>query len=239
MATRAETGRSGQRPVIADVLREGIRQRLLAPGQPLIQAAIAEAMGVSRIPVREALHTLAAEGLVTFSDDGGAYVTELTAAEVDELWTLRALIESQMAPGIVNRATAADSEALRVLVTQMDDADPATWSDANFTFHEQLHRLSGLPHFADVARRVLMMIEPYSRVAVTILGAQGDAQAEHHQMLAALTARDEVELGRLLLDHSNRARKALMEYTTEQQQPSDRQTVTTEAARSLATRLAR
>ena len=55
---------STARPPIADVLREGIRQGLLQPGQPLIQTAIAEAMGVSRIPVREALYTLAAEGVV-------------------------------------------------------------------------------------------------------------------------------------------------------------------------------
>ena len=55
---------SGPRPPIVDVLREAIRQRLFEPGQPLIQASIAEALGVSRIPVREALHALAAVGAV-------------------------------------------------------------------------------------------------------------------------------------------------------------------------------
>ena len=101
MSARAESTRTGAKPSIADVLREAIRQGLLAPGQPLIQASIAEGMGVSRIPVREALHALAAEGLVTFSDDGGARVTELSPREVDEVWTLRALLESEMAPSIV------------------------------------------------------------------------------------------------------------------------------------------
>lgn len=91
MEASIESGRPGPRPAIAEVLRESIRQGMLAPGQPLIQASIAEAMGVSRIPVREALHALAAEGLVTFGEDGGARVTALAPEEVDELWTLRAL----------------------------------------------------------------------------------------------------------------------------------------------------
>ena len=111
MEASIESGRAGQRPAIAEVLRESIRQGMLAPGQPLIQASIAEAMGVSRIPVREALHALAAEGLVTFGEDGGARVTALAPEEVDELWTLRALLESHMAPAIVRTATPADVAA--------------------------------------------------------------------------------------------------------------------------------
>ena len=121
MATRSDNHRTGARPPIADVLREAIRQGMLAPGQPLIQASIADAMGVSRIPVREALHALAAEGLVTFGEDGGARVTALEPEEVEELWTLRALLESQMAPGMVRVATDSDIEMLRGLVEQMDD----------------------------------------------------------------------------------------------------------------------
>ena len=58
MNAKAETVRAGAKPAIADVLREGIRQGLLAPGQPLIQASIADAMGVSRITVYNYLNAL-------------------------------------------------------------------------------------------------------------------------------------------------------------------------------------
>ena len=183
MEASSESGRAGQRPAIAEVLRESIRQGMLAPGQPLIQASIAEAMGVSRIPVREALHALAAEGLVTFGEDGGARVTALAPEEVDELWTLRALLESHMAPAIVRTATPADVAALRELVAAMDDLEATAWSDRNFSFHQELHRLAEMPHFADATGRVLTMIEPYSRVAVSVLQEQSEAQAEHHQMI--------------------------------------------------------
>ncbi|MGI9116195.1 MAG: GntR family transcriptional regulator [Gaiellales bacterium] len=237
MSAKAETTRAGAKPAIADVLREGIRQGLLAPGQPLIQASIADAMGVSRIPVREALHALASEGLVTFSEDGGARVTQLAPEEVDELWTLRALLESQMAPAIVGHATDGDVAALRAIVADMDDLGATAWSDRNFDFHQHLHRVADMPYFADMALRVLTMIEPYSRVAVTVLHEQGEAQTEHHAMIAAIEQRDAAELERLLLHHSNRARKALLAYAAEQEQTVDRQAVATEAARSLADRL--
>lgn len=237
MEAKPENGRGGK-PAIADVLREGIRQGMLAPGQPLIQASIAEAMGVSRIPVREALHALAAEGLVTFGEDGGARVTALEPEEVDELWTLRALLEAEMAPGIVRVATDSDIEMLRGLVEQMDDAEPETWSDRNYVFHQELHRLSGRPYFADAAGRVLNMMDPYSRVVVSVLHAQDEAQSEHHRMIKALADRDADELGRLLRHHSERARQALLEYTLAQRDGRDEREQATQAARSLAEHLA-
>ena len=229
--------RAVAKPAIADVLREGIRQGMLEPGQPLIQASIAEAMGVSRIPVREALHALASEGLVTFGDDGGARVTALAPEEVDELWTLRALLESHMAEPIARNATPVDVERLRALVASMEDADHATWSERNFAFHQDLHALSGMPHFADVAGRVLTMIEPYSRVAVSVLDAQGEAQAEHRGMVDAIAAGDGIALAQLLLHHSNRARQALLAYSAARQHETDQRVVATEAARSLADHL--
>ena len=225
------------RPPIADVLREAIRQGLLQPGQPLIQTSIAEAMGVSRIPVREALYTLAAEGVVTFGEDGGARVTALTPAEVDELWTLRALVEAEMAPGIVRNATDRDVAALRALVDEMDDLDPATWSERNYVLHLELYRLSGLRHFGDAAARILNLIEPYSRVVVTVLHEQTEAQAEHHRMIEAIEARDGDALSELLRHHSHRARQALLEYTTERERSAEPRETAQEAARALARHL--
>ena len=239
MENGSEHGRAASRPQIADVLREAIRQGMLRPGQPLIQASIAEAMGVSRIPVREALHALASEGLVAFGEDGGARVTELEPEEVDELWTLRALLESHMAPAIARNARSADVERLRAIVASMEEADHGTWSDRNHVFHQDLHALSGMPHFADAAGRVLIMIEPYSRVAVNELDAQGEAQVEHRAMVDAVAAGDGAKLAELLLHHSDRARRALLEYSAERRRPVDHRAASAEAARTLAAHLAR
>ncbi len=209
---------------------------MLAPGKPLLQASIAEAMGVSRIPVRDALYTLAAEGLVTFGEDGGAHVTVLGPENIDELWALRGLLESHMASAIVRIATPADVAVLREIVDAMDDLDGPAWSDSNFTFHLELHRLSDMPHVAAAARRVLTMTEPYSRAAVSVLHVEGKANAHHRQMVDALAAGDGDELARLLLGHPA-TRAALAEYAATTARPVDQKVVVTETAQSLADHL--
>ncbi len=224
---------SAQVPIV-DILREGIRFGLLEPGKPLIEAAIAEAMGVSRIPVREALHVLAAEGLVTYGAVGGAHVTMLAPEEVSELWALRSRLESRMAVGIVRTATPADVVALREIVEAMDDLDGPAWSDSNFTFHKELHRLSDMPQVADVAGRVLTKAEPYSRLAVSVLHVEGGGNVDHRKMVDALAAGDDAELARLLLHHHERASAALLEYAAKAPQPVDQKAIVTETAQSLA-----
>ncbi len=226
--------RKSDRPPIAEFLRDAIRLGLLEPGKPLIQASIAEAMGVSRIPVREALYTLAAEGLVTFGEDGHAHVTALAPDEVDELWALRGLLESHMASGIVRTATPADIVVLREIVDAMDDLTATAWSDSNFTFHRELQRLSDMPHVAAAAERALTMTDPYGRITVSVPHLEDMANAQHRQMLNALAAGDGDELARLLQEHSTDTAAPLLEYAAKTARPVDQKAVATETAQSLA-----
>src|SRR3954452_12204296 len=103
-ATPAATSRPGvvpiQRQTIAGMTLEALRDRILRgeypEGEPLRQDAIAIELGVSRIPVREALRQLEAEGLVTFTPHRGAVVSTLSIDEIVELFELRAEIESDL-----------------------------------------------------------------------------------------------------------------------------------------------
>jgi DNA-binding GntR family transcriptional regulator len=221
---------------IADVLRESIRQRMLPPGMALIQQSIADAMGVSRIPVREALQRLASEGLVTFGDDG-ARVTELSPAEIDELWSLRAVLEASLAEAIVGNVTRSEIESLASLVREMDAApDTDAWSNLNYAFHDALYIAARRPHYRAAALRVLTLIEPYSRVAAGLLEQQSRAQAEHREMIAALESADATRLAELLEIHSQRAREALVGYARAES-PVAGADGTADAARRLASKL--
>ena len=82
-----------QLPVV-DRLRTAIVSGQLQPGQALRQDALAEQYRLSKIPLREALNQLKAEGLVTFINNRGAMVSRLSAAEVDEIYTMRIALES-------------------------------------------------------------------------------------------------------------------------------------------------
>jgi DNA-binding GntR family transcriptional regulator len=221
-------------PSITEVIRDAIRQRLLPPGMSLVQGILAEALGVSRIPVRDALHYLASEGLVTFTDEG-AKVSMLTAEEIHELWTLRAVLEATMAEAILEKVQPAELAELSRLVDAMDTAEGDQWSDLNYEFHRQLYQVARLPHFNRVALRVLTQIEPYSRVAVNRLEGLPAAQGEHHEMIAAMRDRDKERLEEVLTRSSLRARKLLREYSTAQAGPELEETA--KAAQEFAARV--
>lgn len=227
---------TGARVRVADVLRDAIRQRLLEPGAPLVQRSLASALGVSKIPVREALHSLASEGLVEFTDEG-ARVSVLSDTEIHEIWTLRALIEPSMAESICERIGPGDLTRIRTLVEQMDNAtDGDEWSDLNYVFHQELYRISAHPHSARLASYLLTLIEPYSRVAVNRLAGQNAAQDEHHAMLDSLESRDAASLADLLRQHSTRARELLASYDSAAE-PIEAASPTSEAARAFVARL--
>lgn len=228
----------GKRPIV-DVLRDAIRQGLLAPGTPLIQTAVAETFGVSRIPVREALQSLTAEGLVTLSSEGGAFVTSLTPNEIDELYSLRLLIEPALASPIVDRAGPADSGRLQAFVLEMDthDSDMEPWANANYAFHQELYAISGKRHSQRICQQLLSLVEPYSRVAVFELGGREQSQREHHRMIEAINQRNADDLRRLLTTHIERAREDLLGYVRSDKGLMPDEVSASEAAQAFAAQL--
>jgi DNA-binding GntR family transcriptional regulator len=221
------------------VLRDAIRQRLLPPGSPLIQKAIADALGVSRVPVREALQNLAAEGLVTFADEGGARVSSLSADDVDELYSLRLLLEPVLAPAIVQRITATELASLDALVAEMDACgdDLSAWANANYAFHDALYRAAGRRHHYRLARQLLTLVEPYSRVAVFHLKGREQSQLEHHRMLECMRAQDSARLRDVITTHLSRAHRDLLAYARRDAVPPHSALNVSQAAQAFSTRL--
>ncbi|MFQ3288887.1 MAG: DNA-binding GntR family transcriptional regulator, partial [Alteromonadaceae bacterium] len=82
--------------LVVEILREQIINGEIKAGQALRQAALAEELNVSRIPVREALLQLEAEGLVSFEPHRGATATDLSSDQIDELFELRAMLEADL-----------------------------------------------------------------------------------------------------------------------------------------------
>jgi DNA-binding GntR family transcriptional regulator len=223
---------------IVEVLRDAIRQRLLPPGTILVQKALADGFGVSRIPVREALQNLTAEGLVTFLDEGGWQVTSLTPDEIDELYSLRLLIEPSLSDAIASRVGPADMSRLESFVRIMDATETSmeNWADANYQFHDALNLASGKAHFHRLARQLLSLVEPYSRVAVFHLAGREQSQREHHEIISAITNRNPDRLKQLLTNHLSRAREDLLDYVGARIDESADAFATSQAAREFATR---
>ncbi|MEY8038506.1 MULTISPECIES: GntR family transcriptional regulator [Saccharopolyspora] len=200
--TRASAG------PIAERLREWIRRGVLRPGQHLVQEELAGELGVSRIPLREALHGLAAEGLIAVQPHRGMVVAELGRAELAELFELRLRLEPALAEEAVRGCRARDVEALRAAAERMREqgADAEGRAVENYRFHRRIYELAEQPLSLRFIDQLLHLVEPYSRRWVRSGHDLARIDAEHDAMVAALAAGDAGALRAAIVAHVEGAR---------------------------------
>lgn len=197
---------------IADSIRVAVAEGVYRPGQRLLQDELADRFGVSRIPLREAMRTLIAEGLLTNDSYNGTFVTALDLARVDEIYDLRRLVEPSFAAHVVENCSRADINRLAGMVESMDDIDSIgsdAWSRINFAFHLDTYRLANLPLRYEVISRLYHQLEPYSRFYVHSTHALGRVQCEHHEIVDALRDGDTEHLARQIVAHIDGGQEGL------------------------------
>ncbi|MEI8156186.1 MAG: GntR family transcriptional regulator [Burkholderiales bacterium] len=181
---------------VAELLRQRIFKRELEPGSWIDELRIAEEYGISRTPLREALKVLAAEGLVTMKVRRGAYVTEVSANDLADVYHLLSLLESDAAGVVATKATDTELAELQALHAELEAAAlPGTLNtDAFFAVNERFHmRLLEIANnrwrdqmVADL--RKVMKLNRHNSLLKT--GRMAESLAEHRSVMAALTARD-------------------------------------------------
>ncbi|MES2879850.1 MAG: GntR family transcriptional regulator, partial [Pseudomonadota bacterium] len=129
---------------VAELLRQRIFSRELEPGSWIDELKIAEAYGISRTPLREALKVLAAEGLVTMKVRRGAYVTEVSERDLSDVYHLLSLLESDAAAVVASTATDTQIEELQALHRELEatalpgQQDRERFFEINERFHMRL-----------------------------------------------------------------------------------------------------
>ena len=182
---------------IATALRRAVHERAIPPGHALNQDELARQYGVSRIPLREALRTLAGEGLVIMKPGLGAVVTELRPSEVEELYGLRLRLEPPLAGDIIEHTRPRDIADLRALVDTMIGYDAGQfeeWSSANYRFQRRLYELSDKRHAVRLVVQVLNLVEPYVRMHAHVLGSRPHIEQRRALTVDALEAADVTKL---------------------------------------------
>ncbi len=199
-----------------DALRDRILHGIYPEGEPLRQDAIADELGVSRIPVREALRQLEAEGLVTFNPHRGAVVSSLSLPEITELFELRALIEVELLRLAVPNASADDVARGRQLLDAYDTAllsgDVASWGAMNWQFHSTLYAPADRAFTLGVAQRLHQQCDRYLRMQLALTRGATRATTEHRAILAAVRKRDAERACALLRDHVIGAGRTLHDF---------------------------
>ena len=156
-------------------LREMIFSGALPPGKPLRQEEIARQLGISRLPIREALNRLATEGLVELKPRRGFYVTSLNENEIDDIFDMRAMLEGRAGHLAAERTTTADADAIDRLVTELDIAVETNvpfehYAQLNVRFHEQLYQSCNRKHLQRQIEMLRDAVAPLIRLLASETG---------------------------------------------------------------------
>lgn len=212
-AVRAH-GAAGTR--IAAELREEILAGRYAPGDRIRQEELADRHGASRLPVREALRMLEAEGLVTLVANTGAWVTELSPAECQELYLIRERLEplllEQSIP-VLPDGFATQLEPLAAAMERTDDVEEFLRLDREF--HLSCYAPAETALLGELVARLWNQTQHYRRLFTRIARAEGDRSFhhEHALLIAAIATRDAYEAGRVLSSHIRHTRLELARHS--------------------------
>lgn len=179
----------------------------LAAGSRLGQDEVADRIGVSKIPVREALQRLAALGLLRFETNRGAFVPHLTVADAVENFALRRAIEPSLLERAVDRLSLVDlAEAEQAL------ADDTGTAETNWRFHRALYRAADWRRGLAMVEILHAAVAPYVVLYTDDLGGSGDSDDEHERLLDACRRRDTETALELLHIHLSRAERTLVDH---------------------------
>jgi DNA-binding GntR family transcriptional regulator len=203
---------------------EAIRDRILhgdyAEGTALRQDAIAAELGVSRIPVREALRQLEAEGMVTFRPHVGAVVSSFSLDEIRELFELRAVIEADLLrrafPHLTEVEVAHAERVLDQYEAALAEGDVRVWGTLNWQFHSTLYLPARHPISISVVQQLHNHSDRYQRMQLKLTHGETRANREHRAILGAVREREEQHAISLLSSHILGAGRGLVEFLRKQ-----------------------
>lgn len=187
---------------LAAALRAEIAEGRLAPGSALRQDELAARFGTSRIPIREALRTLQAEGLVTYSPNRGATVAVVSAREIQEMLEVRIALECHAIQMAIPLTAGSDIDRMRKILQAYDVApDPSAWSTMNWQFHWALYAPSDCQRLLEAIEQNWKRFSSAARVQISTLAGRERPQREHHELLALVEKGDGARAAALLADH--------------------------------------
>ena len=206
---RAPTIRLVQSNSLATLVQHEIERMILAgdlaAGARLTEASIAELLGVSRGPVREAFRALEGSGLVRVEKNRGVYVRQVSLQEADEIYELRAVLDEFVGRRLAQTATAPQVREIRQMLERMEKAasrnDVDAYVGANLDFHDRLVELTGNRKLLAMYRRLVNELHLFRRTTLAQGGALPVSTREHREIVDRIAAGQAAAAGRALYDH--------------------------------------
>jgi len=188
---------------VAELLRQRIFRRELAPGSWIDELKLAEEYGISRTPLREALKVLATEGLVTMKVRRGAYVTEVSERDLADVYHLLALLESDAAGVVATQATAAQLKELQGLHEELEKAagNRERFFEINEAFHMRLLEIADNRWRDQMVADLRKVMKLNRHNSLLKSGRIEESLAEHRAIMQALAARDAEATAQRMREH--------------------------------------
>lgn len=209
---------------IQQLLADDIIHGRLAPGTALDETIFAAKLGVSRTPIREAIRQLEAIGLVETRPHRGAVVTDISAARLDEMFTVMAELEALCAKWAALAMTTEERRQLREVWTDsaahVREGGRAAYIKANDVFHETIYDGSHNAFLAEQTRAVRLRIAPFRRAQFESVGRLALSYEEHGRVAAAIERGDGEDAHRQMLLHLATVRDTVYEIKRSEAEPS-------------------
>jgi DNA-binding GntR family transcriptional regulator len=203
---------------VADSLRSAIQTGRISDGTELNQVALAEQYGTSRVPVREALRLLEAEGWITAMPHRRAVVAAVSPERIQETFEIRALLEAYLIERVVARISDEHIAQLKNACDRMDAiTDHAAWVAANARFHNELLESAGSPMALELVHSLSSQVERYLRLSGETVNRESEAGREHRDIVAAVAARDARAAQRLIRLHIEHTRGRVVDAISEEE----------------------
>jgi DNA-binding GntR family transcriptional regulator len=216
----SELERSNLALDVATRLRDLMARGDLPPGTHLVESEVAQKLGISRGPLREALRILETEGLVRSFPGRGSYVAEISAKDVQEIYSLRAILEEEALRLAIQKATADDISGLEATLHSMFAAaemgDYAEVLDRDLEFHMRIWKVAGHQRLEGFLREIGAQAKMYIAVQTSLYDDLAAGISDHRVLLEALKKRDLELATRTLREHLRVASETLLDYSKRQ-----------------------
>ena len=203
---------------VAERLRDAIRSGSIQPGNRLVEQEVAEQLGVSRVPVREAIQTLVDEGIVRKSPHRGAYVYLPTRSEIDEISSLRVVLERFVVERVIHNWNPAHEDTLRRIVAAMRSAsqegDYLRLYEQDYAFHCTLWEIADHSILLEIVSSLRTRLNRFLYEATSALPTEQASRhvASHDEMIEILKGGDVAIAQAEITQHILAAKERILTY---------------------------
>lgn len=203
------------RDLVLEAIREAIIDGTLKPRERLMEIQLAEELGVSRTPIREALRKLELEGFIVMVPRKGAYVADISVKDITDVFEIRAALEGLAAVLAAERITNEELEEMERLLAEKAEAiskgDLERLVEADTKFHEAIYKASRNEKLAAIINNLREQIQRYRATSLAHPGRMQHSLEEHRSIVEAIQSRD-INLARQVAqDHIENAENSTLE----------------------------